>query len=254
LFLASHIAGVYENPVLEIGLAQALAVAAHCWISYSALEPYVRRWWPQALISWGRLVDGRWRDPLVGQNLLVGALAGVAPYVLLELEVLAPSWLGLAPQRFIAVHALTLAGPSALAGEILLSITRATTNALFYLMILLFFRVVLRRTPLVSGAFLAMLTVIAVLVAELHPVLGWFWGAFWAALVLWLLTRLGLLACIVMLVTFSLLDLFPLTTNFSAWYFGSGATAVAVVFALAAFGFYTSQAGRPIFQAEPTDR
>jgi hypothetical protein len=47
---------------------------------------------------------------------------------------------------------------------------------------------------------------------------------------------------------------FQLTTNFSAWYFGNGATAMAVVFALAAFGFYTSQAGRPLLQTEPADR
>jgi hypothetical protein len=57
-----------------------------------------------------------------------------------------------------------------------------------------------------------------------------------------------------MLVTWTLLAQFPLTTNFSAWYFGSGATAMAFVFALAAFGFYTSQAGRPIFQTEPADQ
>jgi len=40
----------------------------------------------------------------------------------------------------------------------------------------------------------------------------------------------------------------PLTTNFSSWYAGNGLTEVAFFFALAAFGFYTSQAGRPIFQ------
>ena len=84
--------------------------------------------------------------------------------------------------------------------------------------------------------------------------LGWFTGVFWAALVLWLLTRLGFLACIVMFLTSSLLAWFPLTTNFSAWYAGSGATALAVVLALAAFGFHTSQGGRPIFQAEPSAR
>jgi hypothetical protein len=229
-----------------------LAGAAHSWISYSALEPYVRRWWPQALISWSRLVDGRWRDPLVGQNLLVGVLAGVAHHVQLELGVLAPPRLGLAPAPFIAAHPLTLAGPSALAGKILLVTTEATDNELFGLLILLFFRVVLQRTLLVSGAFLAVFIAVHVFLLELHPVLGWFTGVFWAALLLWLLTRLGVLACIVMLVTTSLLRQSPLTTDFSAWYAGSGATAMAVVFAIAAFGFYTSQAGRPIFQAEPS--
>ena len=199
-------------------------------------------------------MDGRWRDPLVGQNLLVGVLAGVAHRVQLELGVLAPARLGFAPAPFIAAHPLTLAGPSALAGKILLVVTEATQDALFGLLILLFFRVVLRRTLLASGGFLAVFTVVHVFLLELHPVLGWFIGLFWAALVLWLLTRLGVLACIIMLLTTSLLRQSPLTTNFSAWYAGSGATAMAVVFAIAAFGFYTSQAGRPIFQAEPSAR
>jgi serine/threonine-protein kinase len=254
LLRANHIAGGYEVPVLQIGTAQVLEIAAGFWIAYTALEPYVRRWWPQALISWSRLVDGRWRDPLVGQNLLVGVLAGVAQRVLLELEILAPGWLGLAPRSFQWTDPITLAGPSAVASETLLSIIKATGDSLFYLMILLIFRVVLRRAWVASSAFLALLTVIAVLLAELHPVLGWLTGGLWGALVLWLLTRLGLLACSVMFVTWTLLAQFPLTTSFSAWYFGNGATAMAVVFALAAFGFYTSQAGRPIFQAELSDR
>jgi len=45
---------------------------------YAAIEPYVRRHWPRMLIAWSRLVDGRWRDPLVGRDLLVGAALGVA--------------------------------------------------------------------------------------------------------------------------------------------------------------------------------
>jgi hypothetical protein len=65
------------------------------------------------------------------------------------------------------------------------------------------------------------------------------------------LTRLGPLASIVMNLTFDLLLNLPLTTNLSAWYAGSGLTAVALLLAVAAFGFYTSQAGRPLFQAEP---
>jgi len=43
---------------------------------YLSLEPYVRRRWPQMLIGWSRLLDGGWRDPLVGRDLLIGGLAG----------------------------------------------------------------------------------------------------------------------------------------------------------------------------------
>lgn len=47
------------------------------WLMYLALEPYVRRYWPQVLISWTRVVQGQFRDRLVGRELLIGSLAGV---------------------------------------------------------------------------------------------------------------------------------------------------------------------------------
>jgi serine/threonine-protein kinase len=42
------------------------------WLIYLALEPYVRRIWPDSMISWNRLLAGKWRDPLVGADVLVG--------------------------------------------------------------------------------------------------------------------------------------------------------------------------------------
>ena len=47
------------------------------WVLYLALEPYVRRYWPQAMISWTRALGGRWRDPLVGRDVLYGVVLGV---------------------------------------------------------------------------------------------------------------------------------------------------------------------------------
>jgi hypothetical protein len=119
------------------------------------------------------------------------------------------------------------------------------------LVALLFLRLVLRRPLLASCAFVALWTVTMVLFHEAHPVLGWACWAIIVSLNLWVLTRLGLLASIVMNLTFDLLLNLPLTTNLSAWYAGNGLTAVALLLTVAAFGFYTSQAGRPLFQAEP---
>ncbi len=53
-----------------------LFVASLLWLFYLALEPYVRRFWPQALISWARLLGGSLRDPLVGRDVLVGIAWG----------------------------------------------------------------------------------------------------------------------------------------------------------------------------------
>src|SRR5687768_18051298 len=49
-------------------LGQFLAIP---WIAYLAGEPFVRRRWPWQVISWNRLLAGRWRDPLVGRDVLI---------------------------------------------------------------------------------------------------------------------------------------------------------------------------------------
>ena len=43
---------------------------------YLAVEPFVRKHWPDALISWLRVVGGRLRDPLVASHVLVGVRRG----------------------------------------------------------------------------------------------------------------------------------------------------------------------------------
>ncbi len=47
---------------------------AFVWLAYIAIEPIVRRSWPELLFSWSRLLSGRFRDPLVGRDLLAGDL------------------------------------------------------------------------------------------------------------------------------------------------------------------------------------
>ena len=50
-----------------------------CFLAvYMAFEPYVRRRSPRTLISWTRLLAGRFRDPLVGADLLVGCVLASA--------------------------------------------------------------------------------------------------------------------------------------------------------------------------------
>lgn len=59
-----------RHVLYQIGIG--LFVAATVWVLYMALEPYLRRRWPQSLISWTRLLAGDARDPLVEGHILVG--------------------------------------------------------------------------------------------------------------------------------------------------------------------------------------
>jgi serine/threonine-protein kinase len=57
--------------------AAELLEAAIIWLIYMALEPYVRRYSADILMSWSRLLSGRLRDPRVGRDILVGIVAGL---------------------------------------------------------------------------------------------------------------------------------------------------------------------------------
>ena len=65
------------------------------WIFYIGLEPQVRRFWPRSVISWSRVLLGRFRDPLVGRDLLTGVTAGIAIVLLRQVSVLLAQHFGL---------------------------------------------------------------------------------------------------------------------------------------------------------------
>lgn len=56
---------------------QWLSSALLIWVLYIALEPAVRSRWPHSIVSWSRVLAGRWNDPLVGSHVLYGALLGL---------------------------------------------------------------------------------------------------------------------------------------------------------------------------------
>jgi serine/threonine-protein kinase len=76
-FVTSWASDASEIDAIFNQLAHALFNAGILWTYYVALEPYVRRRWPQSLIAWSRLLAGGFRDPVVGANVLIGAANGV---------------------------------------------------------------------------------------------------------------------------------------------------------------------------------
>ncbi|MBX3376555.1 MAG: serine/threonine protein kinase [Phycisphaeraceae bacterium] len=60
------------------GIGPAVYSAVQFWLFYIALEPYARRAYPHALVSWTRLTRGQVSDPLVGRQVLVGMVFGAA--------------------------------------------------------------------------------------------------------------------------------------------------------------------------------
>jgi hypothetical protein len=75
---AAHVRSYWEIHLIVAALSWATFVAAVIWVSYLAVEPYMRRYWPDTLISWTRLYSGRVQDPLVASHMLAGILAFAA--------------------------------------------------------------------------------------------------------------------------------------------------------------------------------
>lgn len=75
--VASYHAGglAAEFTAMTSILAYSLYGGAVLWLLYMAAEPYARRRWPRMLISWTRLISGRWTDPMVGRDVLIGCVA-----------------------------------------------------------------------------------------------------------------------------------------------------------------------------------
>jgi hypothetical protein len=64
VLLADHVPEPnYELRLVEMASSWASLRAAVLWVAYVAIEPYVRRRWPHGMVSWNRLLAGRFTDP-----------------------------------------------------------------------------------------------------------------------------------------------------------------------------------------------
>jgi len=221
-------------------LAATMFEGAMVYVLYLALEPYVRKRWPETIISWTRALAGRFRDPLVGRDILLGCLLGVAMQALSD----APRWLRLDPRRPEPIGLSGLAGTRHLFGEFLDGQIHSLVTPMLFLVLLLLFGVVLRRMALAAGAILV-----------LFGVIGWAFGHHWldpvgtlilVGVVLLSLTRLGLLATTVLFATGNALD-YCITADVFRWYGAGTILAILWIVAIAGYGFYTAFAGRPLF-------
>jgi hypothetical protein len=77
LLSAHHVAAAGELRVWILGALFSMLPAVIVWAFYLAFEPYVRRRWPQSMITWSRVLSGGFRDPSVGGHLLLGVALGI---------------------------------------------------------------------------------------------------------------------------------------------------------------------------------
>ncbi len=236
-----------ELDVFIEDISSALFWGCFIWLIYIALEPLVRRRWPNMIISWNRLLTGGFRDPLVGRDILIGALFGIGAGLIAYLWVLAPKWMGLPPDTSTELELNTLLGIRGLTGAFSDCLIFSIFIPLAYLFLLLLLTILLRRERVALGVAWFIFALVFDLIGH-TPAIDWFFAGLMAGLMILVLTRYGLLAAIFAEFFSHIGMAYPLTLDLSAWYAGSAIFAVAITIALALYGFNTSTGGQPLFK------
>ncbi|HEX4949038.1 MAG TPA: hypothetical protein VFZ34_20340, partial [Blastocatellia bacterium] len=231
-------------------VSRSLTLAGLFWLLYLALEPYVRRRWPDTLISWSRVLSGSLRDPLVGRDVLVGVLFGIGAFLILQCQNLVLIWRGWAGAGAGAgyeVRLETLSGVRDLiAVGFLDALTRNIGIWLLSFLLLLLLRALTRRQWLAASIWVLIFVVQRALTPN-DPLINALFSCLAYTLVVIALFRFGLVTVATNAFVYDLLSTTPLTTDFSAWYGGYTLAALLAVLALAGYAFHTSLGGQKLF-------
>ncbi|HXW93887.1 MAG TPA: serine/threonine-protein kinase [Terriglobales bacterium] len=218
-------------------------LAAFLGMLYLALEPYVRRRWPQAIVSWSRLMRGRWRDPLVGRDVLWGVTLGIVWSLMIGVGLLLLKRMGVSP-NFPSQACLT--GGRQLLGIWLLNVVQCIAGTLELFFVAFLLRIVLHNQWLAAVGFVAFFATINTIQNGHAAILAPIWVVVFS-IAAYAVTRFGLITFATALFTANILLNVPYTLEFSNWY-ASNALAVVLSFvALAGWGSFTSLAGQKLF-------
>jgi predicted Ser/Thr protein kinase len=250
--LTAHYAYEPGQTITTVALliGRGLVVGTLAYAIYMALEPDVRRRWPETLVGWNRVLAGRLADPLVGRDILVGAALGITINLLSQLSRLSPAWVGGPP---------TVSAPPAGFDGSIWHVLAALLNhiggtvlvATSLLLVYFFLTLLLRRRTLAVTAFAGLLATGVVLQYGLALPAAFALAA--VGLVTYTVTRLGLLTLIVGELISTLLDLTPLTLDPRDWFFGLSSALLLEVIVLTVYGARNSLAGRPLVDTRLLD-
>jgi serine/threonine-protein kinase len=246
LFRAHFVLVMDTLLLIVMAISTALFAAGTMWVLYIALEPYVRRSWPQTIISWTRLVDGRLRDPLVGRDLVLGVLLGMCWILVFELGSLFEIHRG-DPLR-VPVTEFLLGTREAVA-MCLSIIVNSMVGTLMFFLTLVLLRVLVRNRWIAAVLFVLIYGLPKILTSDhvVADMLVWVTIYVIAAVAV---VRFGLIVLGIACFMTNLLLNVPYSLDFSNWYAAHCMFLVLIFVALGAWGFYLSLAGKPLWKDE----
>jgi hypothetical protein len=232
--VASHVPTLWEIYLLLMGLSWAGFGAGFIGLLYLAVEPYIRKNWPDALISSARIISGQFRDSLAASHVLVGVCTGLVFALLIAATTWATNDLG----SSVSAGA-SLSGARFLFGNLVSQLNRSAFFATGLILVLVLLRSMVRRTWVADALFVVLMS---------SPAFAFSPGAvvFFVLLnatQIWILRRFGMLALAALICTFPLAQVMPFAV--ASWYAALSLTTPLIVASVAAWSLYAILASQP---------
>jgi len=241
------------HPVPDESMIFFFFASAAAWLTwgaalallYIALEPLVRARWPHSIMTWGRLLTGRWLDPQVGSHILIGATIGAVVWT-------AAQWFGdwqnpgmdtpnlfsaIGLREWVAVHTSLMEGSLLFGLVVFFSICGL--------------RMLVKKD--VPAALLAALLLIVSNGGVFHST-NWkvtaiiYFGVY-SALV-FVLLRFGLVTTIAATFFLDSFNLIILGADWKTWYAPAGLASLLFLLSIAIFAFWRSLGSHELFGRE----
>ena len=243
---ATHNSGIFEMQRIVAWTSWALFLGTLVAVLYLALEPLVRKRWPQTIVSWTRLLAGDFGDPVVARDVLIGLLFGLASGVLFQArEWIAQTTAGI----WFTPNLTTLIGARHAFGEVLQGVVDSISFAFVVFCFLFLARVLLRKDWVAGVVLVAVYGVVGASRVQFAP---------WPSLIYVLqatfgtlvLLRFGVLPLVMGVFISGLFSQLPVTLDLTSWYGTPTIVSFAVVIAMASYAVRYAVASQPFFRED----
>jgi predicted Ser/Thr protein kinase len=228
----------------QASLANWLFWAAVVWVVYLALEPAVRARWPHSIVTWNRLLAGRWMDSQVGAHILIGAVVGCAVWAGFQLLGI---WLSHADELAYGGMLDSTLGTRHWIGVNASMIGNALRFSMIGFFMIFGLRRLLQKDWAAAGVAAVVFTMLEGEVthsSEWQLVVPIYIVVY--ALLIFVLLRFGLVATVAAIVFANSTGAITIGADWRAWYVPSGLATMLLLFGIAVFAFWRSLGSRDL--------
>lgn len=239
----SHDLGDYTSAFMG-WLSVSLVLALFIWLAYIAIEPLTRKRVPQLLVASSLILQGRWRSPRVGKEILIGSLVGVGSALWWQ-GMHALEWGRLQGATLDVFPAQILLGLRGFITMNLLHIVDALDSAAQMTVLFTLF-VVLFRNKWIAFVLLAVEDIVqedtrGALLPAILVTMGF---AFAEA---WLFVRVGLVAVVTAFFVSNIADCSGWAREWSNWLMPETLWSILLILGITTFGFWLAIGGQKPF-------